>query len=128
MNEAKKRMVRPVWRWKSFGLGVFVGCFFAWAWWDSMRSETWVQRMDAKGAYGIARVDGVTFVFGGATKFLAWNGVMRLPGKRPAKEVEEMEFESWGSSYVKIADWMVWGCFAVVWGGWMGWRWRRRVC
>ena len=28
---------RPIYRWKSFWLGLFVACFLAWAWRDSYR-------------------------------------------------------------------------------------------
>ena len=27
---------RPIYRWKAFWLGLFVTCFLAWAWWDSL--------------------------------------------------------------------------------------------
>ena len=32
-----RKTPRTFYRWKSFWLGLFVACFLAWAWWDSMR-------------------------------------------------------------------------------------------
>ena len=116
---------RPMYCWKSFWLGVFVVCFFAWAWRDSLRTDTWMQRIWASGRLGMIRVQGVTWVYRDAEAFFDLNGVQRRATQYSAKEVEEMEFEGADFPYVKIPDGAVWACFAVVWGGWMVWRWRR---
>ena len=34
---------RPIYRWKTFWLGLFVACFIAWSWCDSMSSSSEVE-------------------------------------------------------------------------------------
>jgi hypothetical protein len=113
---------RPIYRWKSFWLGVFVACFLAWAWGDSRRCETWLQ----VGGYGTVRLDGTTFVFKGVL-----DGSKVVVVKRGAKAAtaaeEERFFVLRGVRHFKIRDSLVFFSFIALWGGWLAWRWRRRL-
>lgn len=48
---------RPIYRWKTFWLGLLVTCFLTWAWHDSMRSNSrvvWSPAYAANGGGGIS--------------------------------------------------------------------------
>jgi hypothetical protein len=116
---------RPIHRWKSFWLGLFVVCFLAWGWWDSTRFETWVLKSGPSGASGLARVDGTTFVFDGARNLFAYDGVLRYPIAKSARATEEDTFEIWCPRYFKVRDIVVLFSFVVPWSAWLVWRWKR---
>jgi len=117
---------RPLYKWKSFWLGLFVACFLAWAWWDSYRVGSiaqvgWDSRM-----FMFANCEGEAFV-----TFKRYPGSqLEINGTREEAEVvSELRSEEWfmGVSLCRIRDALVFFSFVGLWGGWLFWRWKREA-
>ncbi|MCW1926306.1 hypothetical protein OKA05_27375 [Luteolibacter arcticus] len=121
---------RPIYRWKSFWLGVVVLGFLAWAWGRSMGNTDgfmwWSPGVAVMGGQSAGQVH------------LAWDGSRPYPAGQmvwihePISTVGEPRFpQGWvwerypRQIQVAVAHWLVMGVFAVAWAGFLGWRWRR---
>ena len=109
---------RPLYRWKSFWLGVFMLGFLAWAWCDSFRFESqfWVAVVGK--CVWLTRSGGQTFYV------LEWNlpvafdfGAMREPAALALGETS--------ITGPRIADAPFVGLSAFAWIAFLAWRWRR---
>jgi hypothetical protein len=118
---------RPLHRWKSFWLGVFVVVFIGWAWWDSWVWETealffadGVGMLHARGEVWILwqweLADGWSF-FSGERNFVR-------PGAWGLWEQWEAARE-FGFRISKIPHWHIILLFLLPWTTWLVWRSRR---
>ena len=110
-------MTRPLYRWKSFWLGVLVLVFLGWACWDSFRheSQVWV------GCFGkcvwLIRSGGATFYE------FEWS----LPAFDIGATREPVAL-NWGETSAMgphIADAPLIGGLSLAWLAFLAWRWRR---
>jgi hypothetical protein len=117
---------RPIYRWKSFWLGLFVACFFAWAWWDSMENRMLLVIGQGRLGILVERHAGVTRVVG--------NWPVKYPGVefhhynrgREATDTESI-CASLGLRYSKVRDSRVLLYYLAVWSAFLGWRrWRMK--
>ena len=157
---------RPIYRWKSFWLGVVVLCFLGWAW---ARSMTWrdeviwqrategsgtgavdgdsVSAWQERGTVGVQwdnwnpfSDDGVSYsrrtiqdILGLADSETVWvkmGEVNEATGEMTYTEVSPIMVMFPTALVMKedrvlVAHWVLCAVFVVVWGSWLGWRWRR---
>ena len=107
----------------SFWLGLFVACFLAWAWWDSMHASLGINSVVANRRLILVRVEGATQIFwrlapGTKLRFEA----ARLPPEVGGEYISVFKEE--GFSYFRVPDSLVFFSFVGVWVGWLAWRWR----
>lgn len=128
-------MPRPIYRWKSFWLGVLVLCFLGWAWADSMEKDSGVGFVVAGCPMGPASRE--------ATVALSWVDQIvsfgshwrvvdhyRLPTTTPSAfpPPSYTIIDSGAPSLihrVRIPYWLVMIVCLSAWGVFMAWRWRR---
>jgi len=116
---------RPLYRWKSFWLGVLVLGFIGWAWWDSFQRELMAYHVGNTHEVQLVRTEGASFVASGD------DFVGELPGfgvRYPAgigMERWKGVWELYGVRHHRIPDALVFFSFLGLWGGWLAWRWRR---
>ncbi|MEK7951680.1 hypothetical protein [Luteolibacter soli] len=137
---------RPIYRWRSFWLGVLVLCFLGWAWARSMTRDEGVElwAVDARGKWGLGEKLVTVKWCGGnfsVSEEDAWPGPFDMVWfSRPFREDEAWR-RSWAivskeyrddwvkrTWWVAFPTWVPLGAQVMVWGGWLAWRWRRRVC
>ena len=125
-------MPRPVYRWKSFWLGVLVLVFLGWG---MMRSRGWTESLwwnyNADGDFavlwhGLGRCGFSTgsdsFSFDGAAG-IDFHSEEKL--RSPFSGPEALMLGLDESIHWECAIWMVVLMFFIVWCGWLMWRWRR---
>jgi len=129
---------RPIHKWITFWLGLFVACFLAWAWRDSYRHHTTLSiiRIDWFGGdWGAqaTRAYGKTFL----EIYPSWLRDHRIdllrdplpsaPDYDTATYHPEMPF---ASSIIPdwkiIPDYLLFFSFLLLWSAWLAWRWRRQ--
>jgi hypothetical protein len=139
-SEASRRaMIRTLYRWKSFWLGLFVLVFLGWAWVVSQTHPfvaTWYppagHGVEARNAFNKVRIAwDKEFSFGSGPNlegpgpgFNAWihtYGFSDTPFVRPF-EVFANDINGTG---VAVAHWFLILLFRVPWSGWLVCRWRR---
>jgi hypothetical protein len=115
---------RPIHRWKSFWLGLFVAGFLAWAWWDSSRNDTCL----GNGQCAAWRLEGSTFVcWDFARTNVSWQfhrypqGTL-APGFKDRLEQEEAH----GLHWFEIPDLLAVCSYAALWIGWLAWHGKRQ--
>ena len=117
-------MIRPLYRWKSFWLGLFVLVFLGWAYVDSFRFHAMAYRYDGRQTVIIYRSFGGTRFGEGPTRMLGFH-----PDKWGFSYAECSVYPFyWGSRDVRsfeVPDAPVFSSFMGLWGGWLAWRWRR---
>jgi hypothetical protein len=121
-------MQRPVHRRVSFWLGLFVACFIAWGWWDSMNRQMGVQRNFDRDRVGISviRQGGMSFFFKGLPTF---EGYWWKATREPMQEVVGRLQRTGGPDgvLVQVPDAVVLICWSGLWGAWLVWSGGRRV-
>jgi hypothetical protein len=122
--------VRPLWRWKSFWLGVLVLVFLASSWAVSMAGYTavhwcavdwWVTGASGGGGVGL-RYNGYS---GGNSGGLVVEKWAVVSGNRFPQAIMVSWPRDEGDFYVGVAYWFLIAVFLLVWGGFLYWRWRR---
>ena len=115
---------RPIYRWKSFWLGVWVLGFVGWAWWDSMHFQTMLT-MDRWGMkLGVLRLEGVTlFTHGVPVDEGFWHDPRPYPVAFVEARLESMVGANSGLG--KMSDVAVLLSCLALWGGWLVWHWKR---
>lgn len=121
-------MIRPLHRWKSFWLGLFVLVFLGWAW---ARSTTALSQVLWPTGTSTAVVIGQ---FGSRVVLASGESGMTLP---PGLQFNNV-FVDYGDDIfppsagflrrpkgIFVAHWFLILLFLVPWFGWLAWRWRR---
>jgi len=123
-------MIRPLYRWKSFWLGLFVLVFFGWAWERSQRlaDQASLSFPSTQVAFAVEQCGGiVTF------QWLQWNaylpaGLFKVQGTvtMPASWTfpNALDFPGlYGARFsVMASHWFLMVLFSLVWGGLLMWR------
>lgn len=125
---------RPLHRWKSFWLGLFVLVFLCWAWWTSMNQiagVTWAANNGVRQVQ-LSNYDAMVHCWIGD------NGYHRTAGlhwDRRKDGAEEKEDGTWfqpgivltegGGSGLQLAHWFIILLFLIPWVGFLIWRIRR---
>ncbi len=115
---------RPLYRWKSFWFGVLFFAFLGWASWHSTRYIAEAGR----DTYLLSRMDGHTAII--------WNSYWLRPyvsvdpidenSDMPSLEAMVSQCESLNWKVVAIPDYAVAAPLALLWLGWLAWRWRKQ--
>jgi hypothetical protein len=128
-------MIRPLYRWKSVWLGLFVLVFFGWAWarsMDRMDYVSWRQIFvkQAAGELTMIWYEGSDELEWGSAPIpnLNWRN-FDLPGTFSTNELYDYDSFSgarvdYGRDYI-VSFWFLILFFAVPWSSWLAWRWRR---
>ena len=130
-------MSRPLYRWKSFGFGVFVLVFLGWAWASSTNGL-------AEIGWGGSQASGFANQFGGRMNLRVDRQRSHPTGFRlhyqtrdsmgsPVAEVWPSDlkgginpqYDRWAVLSIGVAHWFLILLFLVPWSGWLAWRWRR---
>jgi hypothetical protein len=125
---------RPVYRWKSFWLGVCVLGFLGWAWVRSNRVEeslsvvAWSFKGDGANAASLSQAWGKIDVAVDADPF--GDPGVRCFVREINWELKEppvlMEFSTGHySTRLVVSHWFLMMLFLVPWGAWLVWHWRR---
>jgi len=111
----------------SFWLGLFLACFFAWAWWDSYRYTVAAYYNSNAGHFVFGREDGVSLVSVSRALVVPWEyssgDWSRFPAELREGRIEAM-VEEYCEDHWKVPDSLVFFSFVGVWVGWLAWRWR----
>ncbi|MCW1885500.1 hypothetical protein OKA04_12240 [Luteolibacter flavescens] len=116
---------RPLYHWKSFWLGLFVGLFLVWAWHDSLTNAV-------GGCYGKPGGTGYMFTRKNGESFLSvvtpwfasgliWNYAGAWD---PRTDLRSMQ-EHGRVNFIRIPDAVVGISFVWLWCELLGWRWRQ---
>ena len=121
---------RPIYRWKSFWLGVLVLGFLLWVWAHSMGRASGFGMREGRECADV-------FVFDGDFTAISYEDLVATPRKmwgyselrkRPTFVLPKWAFRL---RYGALFYWVVFPLWVpvvgwlAVWGGWMVWRWRR---
>lgn len=125
--------LRPLYRWKSFGLGVLFLAFLGWGW---VRSMSWID-----GVFWLTR-HSIIVTAGHATgaMFFTWDHSRPPSTVRMIQWIHEptsrspdpwfpkaMNLETYDRQLqISIAHWFLMVVFLLPWSGWLAWR-RRRM-
>jgi hypothetical protein len=128
---------RPLYRWKSFWLGVFVVVFLGWAWVRSMKHSDSLRYGSSLGAQWLVLAhDGAVLEIGyggslGATpEFYIWHSSNDLPSwgdvfQRWFPTAIDGYAQEDGRWSVSFAHWFLILLFLLPWTTWLVWRSRR---
>jgi hypothetical protein len=115
---------RPLYRWKSFWLGLFVACFLAWACWDSMSFQSGLALRLGGGTQSCVRHTGSTyFLYGTPAPSTFWRMRVTYPASHLESSLEAIKGPRAGS--VKVPDFVSFVCFLGLWSAWLFWHWKR---
>lgn len=125
---------RPLYRWKSFWLGVLVIVFLGWAWMRSISRMEGGEYFTALTGPGMIAQRSGTVIFawndptagGDPVRFLSVEAGTEDESLPPAFELDRWDMEQgWGeSTRCAIAHWFLILLFLAPWSGWLIWRWR----
>lgn len=126
---------RPVWRWKSFWLGVLVLCFLGWAWWEGYAWLTNVHWSDSDRWVGACHEKGVTMMYSMDVSALGntssgWEWQRQSTASYPEGRSFRGYMEGLAEAglpvvYWRVRDAVVFSSCLALWVGWLVWRWRR---
>jgi hypothetical protein len=128
---------RPVYRWKSFWLGVLVLAFLGWAWVRSMSWEIYLSwGTETRGALvftnrtGEVSLGWLGYQPGGEAAYMLGlmdgSGEVWPPGEAPwFPRFAEVKSEPGVYRSFTMAHWFVMVMFAMAWGAMLTWRWRK---
>ncbi len=124
-------MIRPLYRWKSFWLGLFVLVFLGWAWRESYLNFPTISRDRSGNAIEVSRMRGVTYMVtgpSGALRILAGGWVVGSKKFFQPTDWEDMWAlgHAHGVRVFRVPDSLVFFSYLGLWGGWLVWR-RRRM-
>jgi hypothetical protein len=120
-------MTRPLYRWKSFWLGVLVIAFLGWAWVGSMHYTESVSFVDGgRGIVATHRPGSIEVLSAEVDPFLS-EGLNS--SKWPVEAYfrykvfpAAVSFDPYGA---EVAHWFLILLFLLPWSGWLAWRWRK---
>ena len=120
-----KATPRPLYKWKSFWLGILVLGFLGWAWWDSFphRFIAWIPRNGQQvefereaGATHLAFLTGL-----GNSEEASFHYESRDTDDRPYAKF----LDTFGASYCRVPDALVFLSYVGVWSAWLFFHWKR---
>ena len=144
---------RPLYRWKAFWLGLFVTCFLAWAWWDSLKFSSgggWHQAHFSSGNGGIMLARQTSYLakpdwhrniirrssayqppsFFEAPLFLRGGGKNVIPSDPPSTLREAyivgMTIAPRANWLLTIPHWLILPAFVLPWSAFLIWRVRKQ--
>ena len=121
---------RPIYRWKSFWLGLVVLVFMGWASWKSQRGDRLLKITGDQWGLQVGKYDGGTaFATGLYSEFHGkWKigyETMRSGSALLHLEVLRDVARQYGVRFVTVPDQLLFFCFLGLWGGWLIWQWSR---
>lgn len=121
-------MIRPLYRWKSFWLGLFVLVFLGWAWARSMHYKESVSFVDGGRGIVASHSPGTIEVLSAEVDPFLPEGL--LSSKSPVKASRRdkvfpaaVSLDYYGA---EVAHWVLIILFLVPWSGGLAWHWRRQ--
>ncbi|MEK7951663.1 hypothetical protein WKV53_14190 [Luteolibacter sp. Y139] len=131
-------MRRPVYRWKGFWLGVLVVAFLGWVWARSMgRDEgVWIHGV-SRWSHNASVRDGWVVILDKDSLVsprppfdVAWYSQRRGDSAFDAASGWWLGWtffqrDRWFFRWAVFPVWLPIAGFSALWGGWLGWRWRR---
>lgn len=116
-------MIRPLYRWKSFWLGLFVLVFVGWAYVDSFRFHAMACQTAGGRTMVVYRSYGVTRFGEGPTSGFSYN-----PEWDFTYDDRDSPFPNWVRKpdvpLFEVRDSLVFFSFLGLWGSGLTWRWR----
>lgn len=109
---------RPIYRWKSFWLGLLTLVFMGWAWWDSFSNVTIIGCSSGS----LALIDGTTYLNAHAQ----WRGLGNFGASRESPAgLMHSRLLTGDLKIGEVPDAAVFFPFLLAWTGWLAWRARK---
>ena len=115
---------RPLYRWKSFWLGLFVLGFLAWAWRDSLDRVTGLGFQTPAGSGGLLQHSGEVCIFRTHVK-RGWGWTIFNVPKVENSPVSRSTWERISALGIVLPHWSLMLAFSGGGGAFLLWRWRR---